>query len=334
MAMNVVGLVTSEVGVGFSRDLPPVTECIGAATVLPLLGGMGDTPLVEAKFEGKRGALFVSPQYGKFLVRNVSDDFWFVNDGAVSAIGIDQQREPAEWTHVERLQLGKLELHDLRALVVDRHFPAHVDGLPIVGIIGREFLTDYGLIELIDIPHKKLALFRWDHDRCGSSSRLLGPDAHVANLYDDGGVEGMIAGKHLRIHFNPDLDRNMFPLTGIAKLGLTAKALKERPQVMLDFAGKNHGFLSEKVPVSVAGFDLAPQDFLVVENIERVSLGYRFFLTRTVIFDFGYRTFATVDANERDSLPPTKHLHFDSYNIVDIGVQESTGALPAPDQRK
>jgi len=139
------------------RDLPPVSNCISAATVLPLLGGAGDSPLVEARFNGMRGALFVSPQYGRFLVRNVSNDFWFPADRFVTEIGIDRQRKPAELTHVESLQFRALELHDLQAVIVDRTFPLKIGDLPIVGIIGRDVLSEYGLIELIDIPHNKLA---------------------------------------------------------------------------------------------------------------------------------------------------------------------------------
>ncbi|GBQ32389.1 hypothetical protein HLH34_04640 [Gluconacetobacter azotocaptans] len=327
------GVVISAAGTAFGRDLPPIAECISAATVLPLLGGVGDSPLVEAKFDGMRGALFVSPQYGKFLVRNVSDNFWFADDGSVTAIGIDRQRESAELTHLDRLQFGTLELHDLKALIVERAFPVRVDGLPIVGIIGREFLDEYGLIELIDIPHRKLAFYHWDHDRCGSSARLLGADAHVANLYEDDAVDGTIAGKKVRIHFDPDLGRDMLPLNEAKRLGFTERALKMRPQVMLDFVGANHGYLSEKVAVSVANFDLPRQDFLITENIERISLGWQFFQKRTVMFDFKYRTFGTVDVSDPEPLPPAMHLHFDSYSITNVGVRENTGTFYGPDQK-
>ncbi|GAA4488679.1 glutathione S-transferase N-terminal domain-containing protein [Gluconacetobacter asukensis] len=331
--MAFTGIIISAAATAFSRDLPSVAECISAATVLPLLGGVGDSPLVEAKFDGMRGALFVSPQYGKFLVRNVSDDFWFADDGSVTAIGIDRQREPAELTHVGRLQFGTLELHDLRALIVDRAFPVRAGIPPIVGIIGREFLSEYGLIELIDIPHRKLAFYRWDHDRCGSSTRLLGADAHIADLREDDSVDGVIAGKKVRIHFDPDLGRDMLPLNEAKKLGFTTRALKMRPQVMLDFVGKNHGYLSKKVTVSVADVNLPYQDFLITENIERISLGYQFFRNRTVMFDFKHRTFGALDVTDPEPLPPAQHLHFDSYSITNVGVSENAGTLQGSDQK-
>lgn len=328
-------------GIGFyatsmavCRDLPPVSNCISAATVLPLLGGTGDSPLVEARFNGMRGALFVSPQYGKFLVRNVSDDFWFPADRFVTEIGIDRQRKPAELTHVDSLQFGTLELHDLQAVIVDRTFPLKIGDLPIVGIIGRDFLSEYGLIELIDIPHNKLAFYHWDHDRCGSSGRLLGPSAHIAPLREDDSVDGKIADREVRVHFNPDLDRNIFPIQEISKFGSKPGAFSDGPQVVLKFIGTNRGALSKKLPVLVAGMPLPPQNFLVTENIEQISLGYDFFSTRTVMFDFSYNTFGAVDVSIPERLPPTHHLHFDSYNIAKVGVREGTGSLDKPDNEK
>ncbi|MBB2158385.1 hypothetical protein [Gluconacetobacter diazotrophicus] len=335
--MTIAGLIVWPLAINPAQaadtlnDSPPLSECVSAATVLPLLGGAGDSPLVQAKFDGREGALFVTPQYSKFLIRNVSDDLWFVNDGPVTLIGLDWQLDRANWTHVERFGLGRLQFDEIRAVLIQPHLSKEVDGLPIVGVIGRDLLSD-GLIELIDIPHGKLALYRWDHSRCGGAARLLGPDAHITSLSTENSFDGLVAGRHVKLHLDPDLAVNMFPLDQIEGIGIPRAYLKKLPSVILKFTTANHGYLSDPMTVELAGASLPKQKFLLAEHIDRITLGNSFFTRRTVMFDFRQHTLAFVDVQDPDPVGPTKHLHFDTSVISNATVRESTGtsALGAP----
>lgn len=307
-------------------------HCVRIGSVLPLLGGGTDTPLVKVTVNGKTAAMFVSPEIAWLIVRNVSKDFRFPNEGWASLVAQDDRFLDAYWTRIGTLDIDQFRITDGEAAQVDLNFPRSVStsggDLPIIGIIGRNILF-HNLIELIDMPHRYVAFFEWDHDHCGEASRILGENARTIAISEDNAVDGAVAGAAFDIHFNPDLAYSTFPRDEISRIGLKRKVMKTWPKVDIRYSRTDIGYLSDPMDVAVGGKSIGPQRFVIEDDgIPRVVLGNPFFRTRAVLFDFTRGKMAYADSPPSgNATVPSGHLHFDMSFVPQASVSDSQGTI-------
>lgn len=314
---------------GSAQEASALEKCVLVGSVLPLIGGPSDTPLVRSTIDGHDVAIFVSPEISKLLIRDVSDEFWFPHGGSTRLMAQDNQMVDAEQTTVDQLRIGQFQIGPLPGFVIDPTFPKDVGGLPIIGVVGRNILVQ-GVILMIDIPHGSLALFKWDYEHCGSATTLLGQDAHVAPLSAENATNGTVSGKRFEIHFDPDLAYNSFPGDDIERIHLTDKQLATFPQINLRFAEINVGRLSGAQSITLHGNSIGAQQFLIQKQVSRVVLGNPFFRTRTVLFDFTRHQISYLDVRSSASRPSgSGRYHFDMTYVPRTSVSESAG-LPRP----
>lgn len=173
-----------------------VSDCILASVVLPLLGGQGDSPIIEVRVNGEKAAFYISPAFSRILVHDTAD-LWFPRGGDAPLMAQNGALTTTSRTGLDDLQLGELDLHGVPANLLDGRATHQINGLPIIGMLGLGAEVFDTTSILLDVPHQKIALLRFRSTAaCRTApARLMGPDAYKSDLSAKGRLAVRI-GQH------------------------------------------------------------------------------------------------------------------------------------------
>ncbi len=299
------------------------SSCIEGATIVPLLGGNGDSPIIPVKVGSFPAAMFVTPALEHVFVRN-HGAIWFPSGPIQQLRAQDGAISLSERTEIDKLGIGELSLPSVPASRLDGDATHSADGLPVVGLIGRELLAHAEV--LLDVPHRKLALFRWVQSKeCGETpAAIFSGDVYDVPMDDNGGVRVRIGATLTRLQLDPDLGVSVLPTSDAHDAGIPDRILSQDPRVTTHYEsiviGSRHRFKT----VSIGTDILANFDFIVQDNIRSGALGENFFEGVIALLDFPHGRFIFQPTDLRNDAP-VLHLHFDQSRQGYTSVMEREG---------
>ncbi len=180
---------------------------------LPLLPHVGITA-VEATLQGRKVALLIDTGafistvsrngVQRFGLRRAADaSFTFIQGVGGATV--------APMVTVHDLALGRGIAHELNLPVVG-DFPSPVDGLPIVGLFGNDFLSNYDVD--VDVPRQHFALYH--ASGCDAAMRPFDPPYFEVPFHEQGGQVVL------------DIRLNDRPMTAILDTGASATLIDRK----------------------------------------------------------------------------------------------------------
>lgn len=300
-----------------------VSSCIDAAAVLPLLGGNGDSPLIPVKIGASPAAMFVSPALNHVFIRD-HDALWFPSGTPQKLRAQDGNIVEARRTEIETLEIGKVFLTKVPALLLDGNATHSAGRLPVLGLIGRNLLAHTEV--LLDVPNGKIAFFQWHTGKgcSGTPDSIFSGTVYDVPMDSDGGIRMKIDNTSARLQLDPDLALSVLPRSDAHSAGVTDKALSQDPHVTTRYSAITVGARHRFRAVSIGEDTLAHFDFVVQDTIQSGALGGNFFEGVVALFDFPHGRFIFQPTDVRNTAP-VLHLHFDESHQSYTSVHETPG---------
>lgn len=300
-----------------------VSSCIDGATVVPLLGGNGDSPIIPVKVASSPAAMFVSPALKHVFIRD-HGAIWFPSGPTQRLIAQDGNIAITKHTEIDNLEIGEVSLPAVPALLLDGNTTHSAGGLPVLGLIGRDILGQAEV--LLDVPHRKLALFHWHESKeCGKTlAPIFSGDVYDVPMDSDGGIRVQIGDTSTRLQLDPDLAISVLPRSDAHDAGVSDKMLSQDPRVTTRYESITVGARHRFQEVDIGKDTLPDFDFVVQDNIRNGALGENFFEGVVALLDFPHgRLIFQPTALRNDA--PILHLHFDETHQGYTSVQEYQG---------
>ncbi|MBR0559777.1 pepsin/retropepsin-like aspartic protease family protein [Neokomagataea anthophila] len=304
---------------------PSTSSCIEGATVVPLMGGDGDSPIIPVMVGTSLAAMFVSPALQHVFVRDTGA-IWFPPGPTQQMRAQDGNITVTERTKIDNLQIGEVSLPEVPASLLDGDATHSAGGLPVVGLIGRDLLEHVEV--LFDVPHKKLALFRW-HSRNGCSetpASIFSGTVYEVPMDSDGGIPVVINGASERLQLDPDLKTSVLPRSAAYDAGVSDEMLAQDPRVTTQYEAITIGAKHQFKEINLGGDILRDFDFIVQNNIRGGALGENFFSGMVALLDFPHGRLIFQPTDLRNDAP-ILHLHFDESHQGFASVHESQGVI-------
>lgn len=302
---------------------PSASTCIDGATVVPLLGGNGDSPIIPVKIGSSPAAMFVSPALRHVFVRD-HGAIWFPSGPTQQLRAQDGNIAVTEQTEIDNLKVGGVSLSAIPASLLDGDATHSAGGLPVLGLIGRDILGHAEV--LLDVPHRKLALFHWHTGKgCAETpASIFSGDVYDIPMDSDGGIRVRIGDTSTRLQLDPDLAISVLPRSDAHDAGTSDKILSQDPHVTTRYesitVGERHRFHDVEI-----GNDALPTfDFVVQDNIRNGALGENFFEGVVALLDFPHGRLIFQPTHLRNDAP-VLHLHFDETHQGYTSVHEYQG---------
>ncbi|NHN85081.1 hypothetical protein GOB93_10570 [Acetobacter musti] len=299
------------------------SSCIEGATVVPLLGGNGDSPIIPVKAGSSPAAMFVSPAFSHILVHD-HDRIWFPQGPAQQVVAQDGNRVIAEHTEIDSLTIGAVSLPMVPALLLDGEAKHSADGLPVLGIIGRDILAHVEV--LLDVPHRTLALFQWSRRKgCGETpAPIFTGDVYTVPMDSDAGIQVRIGPASARLRLDPDLAVSVLPRPDAHAAGVSDEILSHDPRVTARYVSIQAGARHRFPTVTIGAESLSGFDFVIEDSIRNGALGENFFEGVVALLDFPHGRFIFQPTDDRNDAP-VLHLHFDQSRQGYTAVREQQG---------
>lgn len=304
---------------------PSPSECVEGATVVSLMGGSGDSPIIPVKVGTASAAMFVSPALQHVFVRD-SGNIWFPSGPTQQMRAQDGNITVSERTEIDNLQIGDVSLSEVPASLLDEDATHSAGGLPVIGLIGRDILEHAEV--LLDVPHKKLALFRW-HSRDGCSetpASIFSGTVYEVPMDSDGGIQAVVDGTSVRLQLDPDLKTSVLPRSIAYDAGVSDEMLAQDPRVTTQYEAITIGAKHQFKEINLGGDVLHNFDFIVQNNIHGGALGENFFSGMVALLDFPHGRLIFQPTDLRNDAP-VLHLHFDESHQGFTSVHETQGVL-------
>ncbi|MFW7267306.1 aspartyl protease family protein [Gluconacetobacter sp. Hr-1-5] len=305
--------------------LPP-SACIEGATVVPLLGGQGDAPLIPVHVEDQDAAMFVSPGLRPVLIRNYGD-IWFPLGPAQPLIAQDGQPVITHHTEIDDIRIGTLSLSMVPASLLEHDATRMVGTRPLLGLLGYEFFIGAEL--LLDIPHGKLAIFHWSTKKeCGDSPARIFAGAFTSVKMDSTTHIAVQIGPITRqFKLDPDLGISIIPYTDARDAGISKASLAEDTRIATCYATTQVGARHRFDRVAIGSHTMTDIPLVVQNHLSTGALGEDFFSGIVALFDFPHNRFIFQPTTDRNTAPE-RHLHFDESHEGFTSVKE-----PHPERR-
>jgi len=303
------------------------SSCITGAVVLPLLGGRGDAPIIPVEVNGHPAALYVTPGFAHMFIHNAGS-LWFPLGPEQVMRAQDGNLSYVRDTQINSLKLGQIELTMLPAELLSGDAQHKVGDRPIIGLLGHDYLKSVEL--LVDMPHRKLAIFKWSKKAaCGTDlSTLFDGNVTTLRMDSDAGVDVGVGSALPRMSLDPDLEESVLPLSMARTLGATDEALASDEKVTTKYVSRVMGRDHKFTQVRFGNYTLPSFNFLVQDRILQGAIGQNFFENVVALFDFPHGRFLFQSTEDRDDTPPL-HLHFDAAREGHAAVHETHGR-PSP----
>ncbi|WP_309679763.1 hypothetical protein [Asaia bogorensis] len=287
-------------------------NCVEGATILPLLGGPDDAPIIPVRVEGHDAAMYVSPLFGHLFVRNAGA-IWFIQGPSHPMIAQDRTNAPTETTRVDTLEIGPIVLHDLVAERYDDGPLKSLAGRPIIGVIGRPILRHLRLMLMLDVPHEKLGILAWrDGPQCAAGPEgLFTRKPEIIDLDQEDRITAFIDNRPVHIRLDPDLVRSALPRETVTGTLASAADLEKDQPVVTKFGTTQRGVRHRFNDLRLGTRDFGPTEFLVLENLFDGALGASFFKHEVALIDFHHGKFLFAPSTSQVSQPDLG-LHFDA----------------------
>lgn len=229
-------------------DGAPQSCTVATAASLPLLSG-ARIPTVQAGLAGRKVAMLIDTGSFMSMIAPSAAERFDLNGGEdpryVPIVGVGGITT-APIVEVHHLELGYGRAHDLD-LPVGTNLHGEVQGLPLLGLLGADFLANYDVD--IDVPHHHFAMYQ--AHGCENAQPFDGPYFEVPFHLD-------------RTEILVDLKINGIPLTAQLDSGASSTTLTqndaERIGVTADLLKQDHirghtiGVDSDKVAVVMHQF--------------------------------------------------------------------------------
>ncbi len=299
--------------------LPP-SACIEGATVVPLLGGQNDAPLIPVHIEDLDAAMFVSPGLRPVLIRNHGDT-WFPLGPRQPLMAQDGELVITHHTVIDDIQIGTLSLSMVPASLLEYDATRMVGTRPLLGLLGYEFFTGAEL--LLDIPHGKLAIFRWsDKKECGDSpARIFSGAFSSVKMDSTTHIAVQIGPITRRFKLDPDLGVSVIPYADARDAGVSKADLAEDARIATRYATVQLGSRHRFDQVAIGSYTMTDIPLVVQKHLFSGALGEDFFSGIVALFDFPHCRFIFQPTTDRNTAPEL-HLHFDESHEGSTSIQE------------
>ncbi|GAC88531.1 hypothetical protein NBRC3257_2179 [Gluconobacter thailandicus NBRC 3257] len=321
-------LVVVSLGKVQAHDVLKTPEnCIKAAVVLPLLGGPGDSPIIPVKVNGLDAAMYVSPMFGHVMVHD-SGKLWFPLGADMPLKAQNGAVTLTSRTLLDDVQIGPMDLGEMRANLLDGQAERHVGSRPLIGMLGLESEIFSGTDILFDVPNGKLAFLKFRTDKAckDAAHRLMGAQANVVELRRGALIAVRANARSQEMVLDPDLSETVLPTSWGDGLNLTSDDIRHEPIVTTQYVGVSVGHQYVLNVLDIGGYNPGPLNVLFQSDISTAALGGDVFRKAAVLLDR--------DAGQAFFLPetentprPTLHFHFDESRLGHTTVTQKTGRI-------
>ena len=192
-----------------------------------------------------------------------------------------------------------------------------VNGLPIVGMLGRDILPDGAVVNL-DLPGRRVTISA-PPVNCPTFSRPL--LAHSIDMQQEILLVPIkINGTLVDAVLEPDLPVSILPREVARKTGISDADLENDPSVVTKFGRGVLGRRHQVNTLDVGDVQLQKFAFDVEDNVTNAMLGANFFDFGQGIFDFQNQKFLFKQTTR--ILPAPTNMHFDQTKVVYIRIDE------------
>ena len=301
---------------GVSRAQGSPDRCIPASASLPLLGMPGDSPILPVQVQGQNAAMFFSPGLVPVLFRD---------NGAVSFPRFrpldlrlqDDEVVSAFATVARGLSIGGLGPAERTGYLLPEPDDRTTDGRPIVGILGRDILSENAVVDL-DIPGRRLTAFV-AQPACPDLS--YDPPIRPIDMQQEIlMIPVRINGQAVQAVLEPDLPVSILPGRLTDRVGIQDADLANDPQVVTRFGQRVLGRRHRVKTLDVGDTQLQNFAFDVEDDVQYAMLGLNFFQRGQATFDFANWRFFFRQTT--DILPPPTDMHFNQTKVPRVSVDQ------------
>jgi len=267
--------------------------------------------------------MYVSPALKHVFVRD-HGKMWFPSGPTERLRAQDGNIAVTERTEIDNLDIGGVLLPEVPASLLDGDATHSANGLPVLGLIGRDILGHAEV--LLDVPHRKLALFHW-HEGKGCSetpASIFSGDVYDVPLDSDGSIQVKIGSTSTRLQLDPDLAISVLPRSDAHGAGVSDEMLSQDARVTTRYESITVGAKHRFQEVDIGKGALPDFDFVVQDNIRNGALGENFFEGVVALLDFPHGRFIFQPTDLRNNAP-VLHLHFDETHQGYTSVHEHQG---------
>ncbi|GBR11151.1 hypothetical protein AA21952_3279 [Acetobacter oeni LMG 21952] len=267
--------------------------------------------------------MYLSPALKRVFVRDY-DDIWFPPGAAEPLRAQDENIVVTERTVIDSLEIGGLSLSQVPASLLNGEAHHNAGGLPVIGLIGRDILRHAEL--LLDVPHGKLALFRWNPKKeCGETpAAIFSGEVYDVPMDDGVSIQVRTGAVSRRLRLDPDLAISVMPRSDAHDAGVSDEMLARDQHETIRYESILRGQRHRFGAVGIGTDTLTAFDFLVQDTIRGGALGENFFEGVVALFDFPHGRFIFQPTDDRNTAP-VLHLHFDQSRLGYASVHEARG---------
>lgn len=303
-------------------------SCIISYKSENLLGGKSDTPIMPVKINGKQVAMFVDPAAGDVFLKNSNYMNFDKNINKVMSfytyVFNDFYTEEKSWiVNVNKFSFAGFEVENAKIMLMKGEINQSVNGIPIVGIIGRKILNNFAVF--LDVPHKKIVFYEVERG-CRNDEEIknmIGGDFYRVDIDNDGTwpqVDVKISGHSFPFYVSSDNDMTKIPIKIIKKYNISLSDEDGSKEVNFDLTDRYLSKTARISNISIGGYTEKNERVKISENIKYGSLGADFFSGNIIILDMvnSIMYFRRADVYDVD---PGHNFHFDISRTGNVDVE-------------
>ncbi|AQS90072.1 hypothetical protein A0U94_02830 [Gluconobacter albidus] len=308
-----------------------IHDCVTAATVVPLLEGRGDAPVIPVTVGTLDAAMFVSFDAPETTVWNTTA-LNFSPTGRPRVLTEDDGTSTFVYnTALEDLRVGNAAPVTLPAELMPPMTEESVNGRPLIGMLGVDVISKGPVI--LDEPHGKLIFLRVRYRKpCADIGHiLLGNNIRTFPLLrawiTPVGIPVTIDHQKRMAGLVPDYAENAVPARWIASGAIPAEVMRTAPLVRTDFLWNS--LTGKRVPLPGYAFGDGPghtENVIVEPGLSNALLGAPFFAHRVVMIDIPDEQVAFRD-DETQTLPARQHIYAHLSVSTHVGISNRTGQI-------
>lgn len=308
-----------------------INDCVTAATVVPLLEGRGDAPVIPVTVGTLDAAMFVSFDELETAVWN-TDTLSFPSSGLQRTLTEDDGTStPVYSTGIEDLRVGNAAPVTLPAFLRPPMTKQTIEGRPLIGMLGVDVISKGPVI--VDEPHGKLIFLQVRYRKsCADIGHiLLGNNARTLPLLRSWStpvaIPVTIDHQKRMAGLVPDFAENAVPADWIASADIPPETLRSAPLVRTGFLWNSQ--TGKRVPLPGYAFGDGPghaENVILEPRLFNALLGAPFFAHRVVMIDVpdGQVTFRDDDT---ETLPAQQHLYAHPGVSSRVDISNRAGQL-------
>ncbi|WP_222546321.1 hypothetical protein [Asaia lannensis] len=311
--LSVLALCCVTMGIvpALASDAP---DCVEGAVQLPLLGGMGDAPVLPATLEGRPVAVYFSPGFDRFYVGNMNG--FDTTDTRLSAHvtinGVHSETYPI--IRAGHFRLGPIDM-GTPDMIQQVDYPSQQIGkTPLIGVMG--FNSFEHLSVLLDMPHGIFALIRFRRDEtCKEApSALMGHGTYSVPLQEKTLIPVSVGGTLRDFTLDPDVPVTTLPAKWLPPGGDMSRNITGHDGVALYGSLRSHIVPITGVRMNIGDLHLDRMTVYAQDDLTIGLLGMDFFQSHIALIDYPGNRVYFLPSTAR-IVRPGANLHFDRFRV-------------------